>query len=510
MARGRMVVMTSGSIEGEALIQNSNPVFGVEIRGFDHIPEAERNMTLKQVGLLWLGNNLNLFCIVVGCFAITRGLSLWWALAACVIGNLPYAYVALGSICTVRAGFPVTTLSRAAFGMRGNFPNAFLGWIASVAFEVINTIFGVYALLALFDLIGWRSSHAAGRLVAVLIQLILGGGVAVLGHATMVFLQRILALSLGGVLLVVFAYTCGEVDWVGAGHMSLTPSAFPAAFMTACGVLAFQPISYLFNGPDWVRYLPSQTSARALFSRIFWWTFLPSVVITIMGAMWATLGDMTDPIAGLKPFIPTWLFILYIFAAIGGSLANSIPTFYSSGLTLQAMGLNVKRSTATSVDIVVSTSIVLYILFVRDFSTVLNNFIAILLVWLGPYGGVWICDCLLRRGVYEPGTVHRSEGHRSSEGADHEWAAWIALLTGMCLAILTMKSPVYDGPIARALGGMDLSWIVGFLAAAAIHGGLVVVFRRRSSTPLVQGPGATTPASVPAAAPKTEVQLSVD
>ncbi len=132
--------MTSGSIEGEALIQNRNPVFGVEIRGFDHIPEAERNMTLKQVGLLWLGNNLNLFCIVVGCFAITRGLSLWWALAACVIGNLPYAYVALGSICTVRAGFPVTTLSRAAFGMRGNFPNAFLGWIASGRFfEVINT-----------------------------------------------------------------------------------------------------------------------------------------------------------------------------------------------------------------------------------------------------------------------------------------------------------------------------------------------------------------------------------
>jgi nucleobase:cation symporter-1, NCS1 family len=472
--------MTDGAHEGEVLIPNSNPVFGVEVRGFDHIPDAERNMTLKQVGLLWLGSNLNLFCIVVGCFAITRGLGLWWALAACVIGNVPYAYVALGSICTVRAGYPVTTLSRAAFGRRGNFPNAFLGWIAAVAFEVINTIFGVYALLALFDLLGWRNSHTAEKLIAVLIQLVLAGGVAMLGHATMVFLQRILALSLGAVLLVVFAYTCGQVNWANAGHMSLAPNAFFAAFMTACGVLAFQPISYLFNGPDWVRYLPSRTPGRALFGRIFWWTFLPSIVLTAMGAMWATLGNMTDPIAGVKPFIPTWLFILYIFAAIGGSLANTIPTFYSSGLTLQAMGLSLRRSMATGVDILVSASIVLYILFVEDFSTVLNDFIAILLVWLGPYGGVWISDCLLRRGVYEPGTVHGAGMHASSAGEDHRWAAWIALLTGMSVAVATMKSPIYDGPIARALDGMDLSWVLGFLTSAAMHAALVAILRRRS------------------------------
>lgn len=188
-----------------------------------------------------------------------------------------------------------------------------------------------------------------------------------------------------------------------------------------------------------------------------------------MGAMWATLGDMTDPIAGVKPFIPTWLFILYIIAAIGGSLANTIPTFYSSGLTLQAMGVRLRRSLATGVDILVSTSIVLYILFVQDFSTVLNNFIAILLVWLGPYGGVWICDCLLQ-----------SEQRRQVQGEDHRWPAWIALVAGMCAAIATMKSPVYDGPVARALNGMDLSWVVGFLSAAAIHGGLVWLLRRRS------------------------------
>ena len=32
------------------MMAHGNAVFGLEARGFDHIPEAERNMTLRQVG----------------------------------------------------------------------------------------------------------------------------------------------------------------------------------------------------------------------------------------------------------------------------------------------------------------------------------------------------------------------------------------------------------------------------------------------------------------------------
>jgi hypothetical protein len=194
-----------------------NPVFGIEIRGFEHIPDAERNMTLPQVGPLWLATNLNVLSIILGCVGITLGLSLWWALAACIVGNLPFVYLGLGSIGTVRAGLPVTTLSRAVFGIRGNIFNAALGWIASVAYEVIGAVFGVYALLALFNIAGRQGSGTAEKLLAIFLQLVLSGGIAMLGHATMVFLQRFAALALGAVLLIVLIYTCGQVDWAAAG-----------------------------------------------------------------------------------------------------------------------------------------------------------------------------------------------------------------------------------------------------------------------------------------------------
>jgi purine-cytosine permease-like protein len=458
----------------EVLIPRSNEVFEIEVRGFDHIPEAERNMTLRQVDYLWVGTNANLFTFALGALAITLGLSLWMALAACVIGNLAFVYPAYGSIIAARAGLPVATLSRAAFGLRGNLPNALLSWVASLAFEVINTIFGVDALLALFELLGWRNAGAPGKLVAVLIQLVLCGGIAVLGHATMVWFQRIFSAAVGGTLLVVIAFTVGRVDWADAAlsHVHASPGTFAAVFLSAAAVIASNPLSYLFNGPDWVRYLPSATPAGSIFRHVFLASCVPSVVVSMMGAVCATLGDMTDPVAGLKPFLPPWLFLFYIVAVVGGSLASNVATYYSSGLCLQAVGLKLHRYAATLADVMVSTGIALYILFVQDFSTALNNFIALLVMWVGPFGGVWICDGYLRRGQYDVRSIHREEG-----GTGRYWGwrgfsttGYCALGAGMVAAALTMKSPNYDGPLVAAFGGADLSWMVGFPVSALSYG----------------------------------------
>ena len=462
----------------EDAVSGGNEVFGIEVRGFDHIPEPERNMSLRQAGLLWVGTSVNLLPFALGVLAITLGLSLWQALAASVLGNLTYACISLGSIVAVRAGLPVSTLARAAFGMRGNLPNAALSWIASVAFEVINTIFGVDALLALFRLLGWEEPGNIGKLAAVVVQLILCGGVAVLGHATVAWFQRLAAVLVSIPLLIVLSATAGRVDWTHAGVPHATGSATPgvAVFLTAAAIIASNPLSFLFNGPDWVRYLPSATPARSIFHRVFWASFVPTTLLTMMGAYCATLGNMTDPVAGLKPLMPAWLFSIYVVAVVTGSLASNVPTYYSSGLSLQALGLRLHRYAATLLDVAVSTAIALYILFVQDFTTALNDFVALLVVWVGPYGGVWIADGYLRRGRYEPRAIHAQRGTDSTY-----WgfgglnpAGCLAIAAGMIVATLTMRSPLYDGPLAVAFGGADLSWILGFPVSMVLYWRLAI------------------------------------
>jgi purine-cytosine permease-like protein len=277
----------------------------------------------------------------------------------------------------------------------------------------------------------------------------------------MVWFQRVFAVLLSAALIVVIAFILADNQIPSGGsHVFLSPCATVAALFTACAAIA---------------------SGRSVFRHVFRASYLPSLALTATGAICATLGDMSDPVSGLKPFIPGWLFIVYIFAVVGGSLANNIPTYYSSGLTLQAIGLKLHRNVPTALDVPVSTAIALYVLFVQDFSSALNDFIAVLIVWVGPYGGVWICDGYLRRGKLDFHAIHSMAGTAGRYWGWHglNLPGCIALLAGMTAAALTMKSPLYDGPIALALGGTDLSWLVGVPVSALVYAGLTLLGERR-------------------------------
>ena len=217
-------------------------------------------------------------------------------------------------------------------------------------------------------------------------------------------------------------------------------------------MIASGPISYLFNAPDWVRYLPSRTPSAA----IFWTVFLASGVIalflSVMGVLLASRGDMSDPVGGVEPFVPRWLYVLYILAAVGGSIANNVVAYYSSGLCLQSAGLPLRRYQATALDTVVSTAMVLYILLVQDFTTVLHHFVALLVVWLGPFAAVWMTDGLMRRWRYDPEEIHDV----GPTGAYWGWhginpRGWIALLAGVGVCLLTINAPILHGPVSDAL-----------------------------------------------------------
>ena len=54
-----------------------------------------------------------------------------------------------------------------------------------------------------------------------------------------------------------------------------------------------------------------------------------------------------------------------------------------------------------------------------------------------------------------------------------------------------MKSPLYDGPLARALGGADLSWLLGLPVSSLVYVGLMALYAPRYEQPpvLLPAPG---------------------
>ncbi|MEJ0007578.1 MAG: hypothetical protein WDM77_14740 [Steroidobacteraceae bacterium] len=76
---------------------------------------------------------MNLLAFALGALTITLGLNLWLAILACLVGTLAYAVIAIGSVAH-RARRPTRSAlcPRAAFGMRGNLPNAFFPVLGGV------------------------------------------------------------------------------------------------------------------------------------------------------------------------------------------------------------------------------------------------------------------------------------------------------------------------------------------------------------------------------------------
>jgi nucleobase:cation symporter-1, NCS1 family len=445
-------------------------VFGIERRGFDHVPEDERTMTMRETAYFWVGTNANLYFVAVGVIALDAGLSVWQALVAVILGTLLFATVGLASIGGVRSGLPTMTFTRAVFGPRGNLPHAGLAWVASVSFEAINCIFGVYALLALMSYFGWEDPGAAGKVLSTVVVLGASGAIAIYGHATMVYVQRFFAIALTLVLALVLAYCIGGVDLSAHGPGELAGWEVVAAILAAGAVIASGPISYLFNGPDWVRYLPVATPARAIFWNIFLSSGVIALFLSVMGVLLASRGDMSDPVGGVEPFVPGWLFVLYILSAVGGAVANNVVAYYSSGLCLQSMGLPLRRYLATTLDTVVSTAIVLYILLVQDFTTVLHHFVALLVVWLAPFAAVWLTDGVMRRWRYDADEIH-DVGATSAYWCWHGFnpRGWIALLAGIGVCLLTIHAPTLHGPVSEALAGADFTWTLGPLTSAVVY-----------------------------------------
>src|SRR5262245_17826809 len=167
--------------------RDSNPTFGLEQHGFDFIPETERKMTLRDLAYVWLGANAYLFFFSDGVIAFSLGLNVWEALLAVVVGNALFAYVAWGSIAGMPFGFPRMTLPRAGFGVHGSPLNGVFVWLTSVGFEALNTVFGVVAVAAVLPVLGWHSGATAGKIIALVVVCLLSAVVAVLGHATMVW-----------------------------------------------------------------------------------------------------------------------------------------------------------------------------------------------------------------------------------------------------------------------------------------------------------------------------------
>ena len=158
----------------------------------------------------------------------------------------------------------------------------------------------------------------------------------------------------------------------------------------------------------------------------------------LVGTFILNIGNGTG---GFLPFahqsaIPSWFVVVFLLFAIVQLFGINSLDMYSSGVSLQAVGVPVKRYQAVLVDCVIAFGVTMYAVFSASFTTYLQDFVDIVIVWIAPWCAIFLTDWVLRRYRYVPSELQKTD--RDSlywRDGGVSWPALVAQVVGMFAAI---------------------------------------------------------------------------
>ncbi len=456
----------------------SKEALHVEQHGIDFIPESERWARPVDVGGMWAGASVQIEYFIYGAILMTFGFTFWQALSLIIIGNLSFLLLSLCSLQGPNAGTTVMAINRAPFGPNGSRPISFFNWITQIGFEVEGLILIVGAGIVLMIKAGFLPGDPA-KIVLVIAAVVIQGILPFFGHAAIVKTLRWLVVP----FVVLFAVMLG----FAIPHARLNAVIHGAGWQLYLAGLAFtialSGLGWTENGNDYTRYCATKTSKSSIVGWVFLGTAVPEILIMTLGAVVGTfIANIGGKAGALVPFahqgfIPAWFVdVFLIFAIIQIFGINSLD-MYSSGVSLQAIGVPVKRYQAVLVDCVIAFGVTMYAVFSSSFTTYLSDFVDVVIVWIAPWCAIFLVDWILRRYRYVPSELQKT-GRDSlywRKGGIH-WPAWIAQLLGMFAAIsglsATFTLPHWINEVTYHNEGADFSIFMGLGVGGIVYAAL--------------------------------------
>ncbi len=434
----------------------------VERRAIEIIPAAERHGRPSTLLTIWFASNAQITAVATGLLATAVfGLSLAWAIAAILIGNLVGClFMAYHSVQGPRLGIPQMIQSRAQFGMYGAVLPIIAVILMYVGFFVSSAILGGEAMARLVHV-----STDWGIVICNAITLLM----AWVGYDLIHRYDRWASLLFAVVFLAI------TVKMLTLPHPAYHATGDTAAtILLVISIFVSWQITWAPYVSDYSRYLPQDTPA----ARTFWYTYAGSA----MGACWfmsigALGGVLAAPaisantagyFAGLFPAVRWLILITAILGIFAANVENLYGPFLSGAAAISPSGRVGSASVARllSAGAVAAVGTLLAILASPHFLTDLSNFVLFLLYFMIPWTAINLTDYyLVRKGRYQ---VEEMFQPRGTYGAVNWWAVCIYALT-IAVEIPFVNSSLYEGPVARSMGGADISWIVGAVLSGALY-----------------------------------------
>jgi len=420
----------------------TDQAFRVETHGIDYIPISERWARPRDVGAMWAGASIQVEYFIYGAVLMTFGLNFAQAVSLILIGNLSYFLLGLASLQAPQTGTTVFATNRASYGPHGSRLISLFNWVTQIGFEVEGLILIVGAALVLQAKAGFAGGDAA-KVIFVLLAVTVQGVLPFLGHATILKTLRALVVP----FLVMFAIMLGFAIPHATTHGVPHPADWQTYMEGLAFVIVLSGLGWCENGNDYTRYCAPDTSKAAIVGWVFLGTAVPEILIMLLGASVGTFFQKVGTSANaFLPFIrqsyfPAWFVDVFLILAIAQLFAINSLDLYSSGVTLQALGVRIRRNQAVLLDCVLAGTVTMVAIFNTSFNTYLKDFVDLVIVWIAPWFGVFIVDWWMRKSRYVPAELQRTDRGSLYYGTGGVfWPAILAQLVGMFAAIESLAA----------------------------------------------------------------------
>ena len=451
----------------------------LELNGTNVIQESERGGKAASLFWPWCGANVSLLALSYGAFFLGFGISFWQATFAAIVGTvLSFLLVGFSSLAGKKSNAPTMVLSRAIFGVKGNIVPGLLSYLIFVGWETVLVSLATLATGTVFMRVG-HLEHNTAMILGFVIAVALTVSAGVLGLQVIMRLQRYLTVITLVMTAVYIALTFSKVDWQSVQrieHGSIQ-GLVGAIIFGATGI----GLGWVNSAADYSRYLPRNTSSRAVVGWTVFGASIVPIVLVIYGAALSgsskKLSDAiaSDPIGALTTILPTWYLVIFALVAILGLVGGAILDLYSSGLTLISIGLPVKRHIAASIDSLIMLVGTIYFVWIADdFFFPFQGFLITLGVPIATWSAIFVTDVLVRKSYHEA-DLYSAQGRYGSWNTaslavmavgtfvgwgfvTNSFASWLSW-QGYLLFLIGGK----EGPWAYANVGVIFALLVGFV-----------------------------------------------
>ncbi|WP_193431011.1 cytosine permease, partial [Chromobacterium sphagni] len=173
---------------------------------------------------------------------------------------------------------------------------------------------------------------------------------------------------------------------------------------------------------------------------------------------------------GASGAIAAALFFCVAFGKVTISTLNAYGSFMcfsaiASSLGGRSANIGPLRRWAT-VAAMLLVSVCIAIVAQHSFLPLFKSFLLFLLAFFTPWSAINLVDFyLISGGKADPAALGDSQGRY----AGYAWTGLAVYLAGILSQLPFIDCVFFTGPMAKALGGVDISWLVGWLASAELY-----------------------------------------